>query len=119
MKFQNEYFDFSFCRLFDEIEELKTQPVRDTDEEMYQLRENYDHLHAEWKNLRTGFDTLQRENDQSQRVIEKQKFDLQKQVENVACLNDEVSFLFTQGKKKKHIWFHLIKIALSFFFLCI
>ncbi|CAF4097930.1 unnamed protein product, partial [Adineta steineri] len=76
-------------KLSDEIDELKNLPIRDTDEEIFELREKYERLHADWQISRTEHDTLLRDNDYRQSLIQKHEFDMQKQVENAATLNDE------------------------------
>jgi hypothetical protein len=80
--------------LSDEIDELKNLPVRDADEEIFEIRERYEHLHADWKIARSEHDALQREIDHKQSLMQKQEFELQKQVDTVAYLNNEVRLLF-------------------------
>lgn len=76
----------------DEIDELKNLPVRDADEEIFELRERYEQLHADWKTARNENDALRREIDQRQSLIQRHEFEMQQQVETVAYLNQEVSF---------------------------
>lgn len=71
---------------------MKSLPVRDVDEEIFEIREKYEQLHADWKIARTEHDALQRDIDYKHSLIQKHEFDMQKQVETVAYLNDEVSF---------------------------
>jgi hypothetical protein len=85
---------FSIFRLSDEIDELRNLPVRDTDEEIFELREKCERFHADWKIARTEHDALQKDIDYKHNLIQKHEFDIQKQVETVAYLNNEVSFLF-------------------------
>jgi hypothetical protein len=85
-------FQIFSCRLSDEIDELKNLPVRDADEEIFELREKYEQLHAEWKIARTENDALQRDIDHKQILIQRHDFDMQKQVETIAYLNNEVRF---------------------------
>jgi hypothetical protein len=87
-------FIYLFLRLSDEIDELKNLPVRDADEEIFELREKYEHLHADWKIARSEHDALQREIDRRQSLMQKHEFEMQKQVETVAYLNNEVRFFF-------------------------
>lgn len=84
-------FELAF-RLSDEIDELKNLPVRDADEEIFELRERYEQLHAEWKIGRSEHDALQRDIDHKQSLIQRHEFEMQKQVETVAYLNNEVRF---------------------------
>ena len=79
-----------FVRLSDEIDELKNLPVRDVDEEIFELREQYGRLNDEWKTLKSENDNLQHEIHNQQSIIQKYEFDVQKQVETTAHLNDEV-----------------------------
>ena len=78
----------------DEIDELKNLPVRDADEEIFEIREKYEQLHADWKIARSEHDALQREIDHKHSLMQKQEFELQKQVETVAYLNNEVRGFF-------------------------
>jgi len=79
-------------RLSDEINELKDLPVHDVDEEIFELYEKYQQLVDDYKIARTEYDALQRDTDYKQSLIQKHEFDMQKQVEIVASLNDEVRF---------------------------
>lgn len=72
---------------------MKNLPVRDADEEIFELRERYEQLHADWKLVRTENDVLHREIDQKQSLIQRHDFEMQQQVETVAYLNNEVRFL--------------------------
>ncbi len=87
-------FDFEFFRLSDEIDELKNLPIRDADEEVFELHEKYERLQVEWKISRTEHDALLKDIDHKQHLIQKYEFDMQKQVETVAYLNDEVRFQY-------------------------
>ena len=81
-------------RLSDEIDELKNLPVRDTDEDLFELRQKCDRLHIDLKTARTERDVLQQDIDHKQNLLQKHEFDMQKQVETVAYLNDEVRFYY-------------------------
>jgi hypothetical protein len=87
-------FDFEFFRLSDEIDELKNLPIRDADEEVFELHEKYERLQVEWKISRTEHDGLLKDIDHKQNLIQKYEFDMKKQVETVAYLNDEVRFQY-------------------------
>jgi hypothetical protein len=99
-------FRIFFFRLSDEIDELKNLPVRDADEEIFELREKYEHLFVDWKIARTEHDALQRDIDYKHSLIQKHEFDMQKQVETVASLNDEVrlySILAMRNRRAKTV----------------
>ena len=66
-------------------------PVRDSDEELFELKELYQRLQMENQTLlseRVGF---HREFAEKQRLIERHESEMQKQIETVAQLNHEVS----------------------------
>ena len=81
---------FIFFRLSDEIDELKNVPVRDADEDIFALREECIRFQEDLKKVRLEKDTLQQEIDHKQSLILKHEFDLQRQIETVAYLNNEV-----------------------------
>jgi len=87
-------FYFECFRLSDEIDELKNLPIRDADEEVFELHEKYERLQVESKISRTEHDALLKDFDHKQSLIQKYEFDIQKQVETVAYLNDEVRFQY-------------------------
>ncbi len=87
-------FYFEFFRLSDEIDELKNLPIRDADEEVFELHEKYERLQVESKISRTEHDALLKDIDHKQSLIQKYEFDMRKQVETVAYLNDEVRFQY-------------------------
>lgn len=74
------------------MDELKNLPVRDADEEIFELRERYEQLHADWKLIRTENDALHREIDTKQNLVQRHEFEMQQQAEIVAYLNNEVRF---------------------------
>lgn len=74
------------------MDELKNLPVRDADEEIFELRERYEQLHADWKTVRGENDALKREIDSKQNLVQRHEFEMQQQVETVAYLNNEVRF---------------------------
>ncbi|CAF3563610.1 unnamed protein product [Rotaria socialis] len=76
--------------LSDQIDELKKIPVSDTDEELFELREKYERLHAEWKIARSEADGLQNDIDYKDSLIQKYEFDTQQQIETITLLNDEL-----------------------------
>ncbi|CAF4484310.1 unnamed protein product [Rotaria sp. Silwood1] len=76
--------------LSDQIDELKKIPVCDADEELFELREKYERLHAEWKIARNEHDILQNDINYKNSVIQKSEVDMQKQLETIAFLNDEI-----------------------------
>ncbi|UJR26027.1 hypothetical protein I4U23_007373 [Adineta vaga] len=77
-------------KLSDEVDELKNLPIRDTDEEIFDLREKYEHLYAEWQHSRADYDAALKDIDYKQSLIQKHDFEMQKQVERVAYLDDEI-----------------------------
>ena len=77
-------------RLSDEIDEFRNLPVRDTEEELFELREKYERLHADWKMAQNENETLQEDINYKQNLIQRHEADMQKQVETVAYLNEEV-----------------------------
>ena len=78
-------------RLSDEIDELKNLAVRDTDEDLFELKETCQRLQADLKESRTERDVLQQDIDQKQSLIQRHGFDMQNQIETIARLNNEVS----------------------------
>ncbi|CAF2885569.1 unnamed protein product [Rotaria sp. Silwood2] len=76
--------------LSDQIDQLKKSPVCDADEELFELREKYERLHADWKIARNEHDILQNGIDYKDSVIQKYEFDMQKQLETITFLNDEI-----------------------------
>ena len=83
-----------FCmpfRLSDEIDEIKTLPIRDADEEMFHLRDKYERLYAEFERLGSDYNLALKDIDYKQNLIQKHDFDMQKQAETAAHLNNEVS----------------------------
>jgi hypothetical protein len=76
--------------LSDEIDELRNLPVRDADEEVFELKEICSQLQTDLKLVRTERDALKQDIEHQQMAIQKHDFDLRKQIETVACLNDEV-----------------------------
>ena len=82
-----------FIRLSDEIDELKNLPVRDSDEELFELREKCERYHAELKNARIEHEAFQREIDNKHILMQKYEFEMQKQNESIAYLNNEVRLL--------------------------
>jgi FtsZ-binding cell division protein ZapB len=85
---------------------LKNLPVRDADEEIFELREKYERVHAEWKIGRSEHDALQREIDHKQSLLQKYEFEMQKQVETVAYLNNEVRFFFPKSSCSHKCAYH-------------
>jgi uncharacterized protein YlxW (UPF0749 family) len=77
-------------RLSDEIDELKNIPVRDADEDIFALREECARFQEELKTARAERDALQQTIDHKQNLIQKHEYEMQRQVETVAYLNNEV-----------------------------
>lgn len=71
---------------------MKNLPIRDSDEEISEIRDKYDHLYHQWEAARIENDDLRRQIDHQFSLSQKHEFDMQKQVETVAYLNDEVRF---------------------------
>lgn len=74
----------------DEIDELKSIPVRDADEDIFALREECARFTEDLKTVRAERDALQQNVDVKQNVIQKHEYEMQRQVETVAYLNNEV-----------------------------
>lgn len=51
----------SYCRLTDEIEELRNIPARDTDEDLFDLREKLQALNSEHNQIRLERDHIHQE----------------------------------------------------------
>lgn len=83
-------------RLTDEIDELKVMPVRDSDEELFEMKDLYQRLQTDFQTLRAERDAFYQEIEQKNRIIQKHDSELQKQVETVAHLNHEVGFTFSR-----------------------
>jgi chromosome segregation ATPase len=77
--------------LSDEIDEVKNVPVRDTDEDIFELRQECTRFHDELKAVRAERDALQQDIDYKQNLLQKHEYDTQRQVEIVAHLNNEVT----------------------------
>lgn len=78
------------CRLSDEIDSLRNQPVRDSDEELFELRETCQRLQADLNILRTDRISMQQELDEKTLLIQRYEFDTKKQIEAVDQLNQKV-----------------------------
>jgi hypothetical protein len=64
--------------------------VRDADEDIFALREECIRFQEDLKTARFEKETLQQDIDYKQNLLQKYEFDLQRQVETVAYLNNEV-----------------------------
>lgn len=65
-------------------------PVRDSDEELFELKELYQRLQMENQTFRAEQEGFHRELTEKQRLIERYAHEMQKQIETVAQLNQEV-----------------------------
>lgn len=90
-------------RLSDQIDELKKLPVSDADEELFEVREKYERLHADWKIARNELEALQTDVDYKNGIIQKYEYETQKHVENITFLNQEVSIIYESKIKNKPI----------------
>ncbi|CAF0751568.1 unnamed protein product [Rotaria sordida] len=99
--------------LSDQIDELRKLPVCDTGEEIFELRERYERLHADCNIARNENDILQNDIDYKTSVIQKYEFDMHKQVETIASLNDEVLRQKQELEKEQETIIRLQSIDLS------
>ncbi|CAF4112772.1 unnamed protein product, partial [Adineta steineri] len=88
-------------KLSDEIDDLKNIPVRDTDEDIFALREECSRFHEDLKLVRIERDTLQQNIDYKQSLIQKHEYDMQRQVEIVASLNNDIAQLKQELEKER------------------
>ncbi|CAF1208086.1 unnamed protein product [Adineta ricciae] len=77
-------------KLSDEIDEMKTLPIRDADEEIFDLRDKYERLYAEFERIGSDYNLALKDIDYKQSLIQKHDFDMQKQAETAAHLNNEI-----------------------------
>ena len=99
-----------FSRLSDEIDELKNLAVRDTDEDLFESKEICQRLQAELKVARTERDVLHQDIDQKQLLIQRHDFEMQKQIETVAYLNNEVRIFVIFQTFPSPRWANIIRI---------
>lgn len=65
-------------------------PVRDSDEELFELKELYQRLQMENQTFRAEQEGFHRELTEKQHLIERYDHEMRKQIETVAQLNQEV-----------------------------
>ena len=90
-------------RLSNEIDELKNTLVPNTGEDVFELREELMRFRTDLKLLAAERDALLQDLNQKQVLLRKHDFDLQRQVDIVTQLNDEVTkdlidSLFSDGR---------------------
>ncbi|UJR22902.1 hypothetical protein I4U23_025930 [Adineta vaga] len=88
-------------KLTDEIEELKSVPVRDSDEDLFTLREECFRFQDDLKTVRAERDALQQNIDHKQNLIQKHEYEMQRQAEAVAYLNNEILQLKQDLEKER------------------
>ncbi|CAF0886914.1 unnamed protein product [Adineta ricciae] len=88
-------------KLTDEIEELKNIPVRDSDEDLFALRDECFRFQEDLQTVRADRDTLKQNIEQKQNLIQKHEFEMQRQVEAVAYLNNEILQLKRDLEKER------------------
>ncbi|CAF4196018.1 unnamed protein product [Rotaria sp. Silwood2] len=77
-------------KLSDDIDKLKSLPEHDSDEDIFALREECIHFQEDLKTAHANHLLLQQDIDYKQNLILKHEYDLQRQVETITHLNNEV-----------------------------
>lgn len=87
-------FFLQISRLSDEIDELKTVPVRDSDEQLYEVNIKCERLQADLQNSRHENDALRNDIVHKETLIQNYDFEIKKQTDTIAYLNEEVRLYY-------------------------
>lgn len=98
----NFLFKFSLSK---QIDELKNLAVRDTDDDVFALRNECTQLREDGKTVQIERDALQQNIDQKEHLIRKYEYEMKGQAEMVTHLNNQVKKIHRSRKEKFYSFF--------------
>ncbi|CAF4541042.1 unnamed protein product, partial [Didymodactylos carnosus] len=87
--------------LTEEIDEIKNQPAKDSDEDLFRLREELARVHTEWNTVRQDCELYRQDNEMKILQITKLSYEQQKNLDTIHQLNTQLLTLKIDLEKEQ------------------